>query len=75
MTREVHFRGVDAMNGKKQELTFEDIWTLVQGGSIVKNSVELKISIVQDPDLHAHIDTLKNGARRIRLVKNSAKKK
>lgn len=54
----------------KQELSFEDIWTLVQGGVIVKNGVELKISIVQDPDLHAHIDTLKNGARRIRLVKN-----
>ena len=57
------------MNGKKQELNFEDIWTLVQGGAIVKNGVELKISIVQEPDLHAHIDTLKNGSRRIRLIK------
>jgi len=51
------------------ELGFEDLWTLVQGGTIVKDGVELKISIVQDPDLHAHIDTLKNGSRRIRLVK------
>jgi hypothetical protein len=58
------------MNSKKQELSFDDIWTLVQGGIIVKNGVELKISIVQDPDLHAHIDTLKNGSRRIRLIKN-----
>jgi len=60
------------MSEKKQELTFEDIWTLVQGGTIVKDGVELKISIVQDPNLHAHIDTLKNGSRRIRLVKRNS---
>jgi len=57
------------MIGKKSELSFEDIWTLVQGGIVVKDGVELKISIVQDPNLHAHIDTLKDGSRRIRLVK------
>ena len=63
---------VKKVSTRKQELSFDDIWMLVQGGTVVKDGIELKLSIVRDPDLHAHIDTLKSGARRIRLVKKAS---